>query len=187
MAQQVATVWRDLDVENRIRREKIGDRRANFCIWRQNQKAGCILPETELDRATKHAFGVDAAQFALSDLRTVRELCAWKREQNFVADFKVCCTTNDLTLRAIAIVYFANGEPIGIRMTRGRGDLRNDHLVDVSAARLDLLGFYSGASQQIGNVFPFFWKIDKLAEPVNRKLHFVVNVMSSEGETSLDF
>src|SRR5215831_9742334 len=107
MAQQVATVWRDLDVENRIRREKIGDRRANFCIWRQNQKAGCILPETELDRATKHPFGLDAAQFAFSNLRTVRELRAWKRERNFVADFKVCRTANDLTLRA-AIVHFAN-------------------------------------------------------------------------------
>src|SRR5260370_9306936 len=37
VAQQIATVWRDLDVENRIRGEKITDRRADFCIWCQNQ------------------------------------------------------------------------------------------------------------------------------------------------------
>ena len=58
-------------------------------------------------------------------------------------------------------------------MTRGRGDLRNDHLVDVGAARLDVFGFDPGASQQFGNVFRIFWKIDKFAQPVNGKFHFV--------------
>ena len=58
-------------------------------------------------------------------------------------------------------------------MTRGRGDLRNDHLVDVRAARLDVFGFDPGASQQVGNVFRIFWKIDKFAQPVNGKFHGV--------------
>ena len=57
-------------------------------------------------------------------------------------------------------------------MTRGRGDLRNDHLVDVRAACLDAFRFDPGASQQFGNLFRTFWKIDKFAQPVNGKFHF---------------
>ncbi len=171
MAQQIAAVWRDLDVQNRIRREKIRDRRANFCIGRQDQQAGRIFAETELDRAAQHSFRLDAAQFALSNLRAVRQLRPRKRERDLVADLVIRRAANDLALRAAAIVYFANGEPIGIRMTRGRGDLRNDYLVDVRAARLDVFGFDAGPSQQFGNVFRIFWKIDKFAQPINGKLH----------------
>src|SRR6185295_9625212 len=125
MAQQIAAVWRDLDVQNRVRWEKISDRRANFCIGRQNQEARRLFAETELDRAAKHSFRLDAAQFALSNLRAVWELRAGKRERDFVADLVICCTANDLAFRAAAIVDLADGEPICIRMTRGRGDLRN--------------------------------------------------------------
>src|SRR6185369_9238251 len=32
MAEQIAAVWRDLDVENRVRQEKMTDRRTDFCI-----------------------------------------------------------------------------------------------------------------------------------------------------------
>src|SRR5258705_3100186 len=137
MAQKIVAVWRDLDVQNRVRWEKIGDRCANFCIWRQNQQAGRLFAETELDRAAKHSFRLDAAQFALSNLRAVRQLRAWKREKDFVADFVICCAADDLALRAAAIVYFTNRESIGIRMMRGRGDLRNDYIADARAARFD--------------------------------------------------
>src|SRR4029077_10056404 len=171
MAQQIAAVWRDLDVQNRIRWEKISYRHANFCIWRQNQQTGRIFAETELDRAAKHSFRLDTAQFAPSNLRAVWQLRAWKREGNFVADLVIRRAADDLPLCAPAVVHFANGEPIGIRMTRGRGDLRNDHLVDIGAARFDVFGFDPDASQQFGNVFRVFRKIDKFAQPVNGKLH----------------
>src|SRR6478735_926988 len=123
MAQQIAAVWRDLDVQNRVRWEKISDWRANFCIGRQNQQARRLFAETELDRAAKHSFRFNAAQFALSNLRTVRQLCAWKRERNFVAGFVICCAANNLALRATSVVHLADSEPICIRMTRGGGDL----------------------------------------------------------------
>src|SRR5439155_17306902 len=95
MAQQIAAVWRDLDVQNRIRWEKIRDGRANFCIGRQYQQPGRIFAETELDRAAKHSFRLDAAQFTFSDLRAVRQLRAWKRERNFVADFIIRRAAHD--------------------------------------------------------------------------------------------
>src|SRR5438105_3431648 len=68
MTQQIATVWCDLDVENRVRGERITDWCADFCIWRQNQQAGGIVAEAELDWAAKHSFRFDAAQFAFSNL-----------------------------------------------------------------------------------------------------------------------
>src|SRR6266481_1387421 len=75
MAQQIATVWRDLDVENRFRGEKISDRRADFCIWQQNQQARRIFAEADLDWAAKHSFGFDTAQRAFSNLSSVWQLC----------------------------------------------------------------------------------------------------------------
>src|SRR6476620_11976390 len=100
MAQQIAAVWRDLDVQNRVRLEKISDRRANFCIGRQNQQTGRVFAETELDRAAKHSFRLDAAQFALSNLRSVWQLRAWKRERDFVVDFVISRAANDLAFCA---------------------------------------------------------------------------------------
>jgi hypothetical protein len=147
MAQQIAAVWRDLDVQNRIRWKKISDRRANFCFGRQNQQAGRVFAQTKLDRAAKHSFRLDAAQFALSNLRSIRQLRPWKRERNFIAGFVVCCAANDLAFCAASIVHLANGEPICVRMTRGRGDLLNDHVVDVRAACFDVFRFNPGASE----------------------------------------
>ena len=147
MAQQIAAIRRDLDIQNRIRLEKIAHRRAHLCIRRQDQEAGCIFAEAQLDRAAKHSFRLDPAQFAFSNLRSVRHLRPWKREKNFVAGFVIRCPANDLALRSAPIVYFANAEPIGVRMARGRGDLRNDHGLDIRAARLDVFGFNARASQ----------------------------------------
>src|SRR5205814_9117553 len=161
----------DLDVENRVRWEKISDRRADFCIWRQDKQAGRVLAEADLDWATKHSFRFDTAEFAVSNLSSVRQLCSRQRERNFVADFVIRRAADDLAFRAAAVVHFANCEPISIRMARRRGDLRNDHFVDVRAARLDLFGFNTGASQQFGDLFRIFWKIDRFSQPIDGKFH----------------
>src|SRR2546430_12540133 len=171
MAQQIATVWCDLDVENRVRREKITDRRADFGIWRQNQQAGRIFAEADLDWAAKHSFGFDTAEFAISNLSSVRQLCPWQRERYFVADFVIRRAANDLAFRAAAVVHFANCEPISIRMARRRGDFRNDHLVDLRAAGFDVLRFNAGASEQIRDLFRIFGKINKFAQPIDGKFH----------------
>src|SRR6266481_8129149 len=186
MAQQIATVWRDLDVENRFRGEKISDRRADFCIWRQNEQAGGVFAQAELDWAAKHSFRFDAAQFAFSNLSSIRQLCPWQCERNFVANFVIRRSANDLALRAAAVVYFANCEPISIRMARRRDDLRNNYFVDVRAARFDVFGFDAGASQQFGDLFRTFWEIDKFAQPVNGEFHSVwQSVIPSGVEESL--
>src|SRR5947209_1876328 len=67
VTKQIAAVWRDLDVKNRIARKQIGDGRAYFRFRRQNQKTSCIRAKSELDRAAKHSFAVDPAEFAFSD------------------------------------------------------------------------------------------------------------------------
>src|SRR5262249_57533060 len=70
----------------------------------------------------------------------------------------------------------------------GSGDeLRNDQLVDLRAACFDGFGLDTSAREQIRDIFGIFWKIDKFAEPINREFHVLLDVMSSEVETSLDF
>src|SRR6266513_2392742 len=98
MAQKIATVWRDLDVENRVRGEKLTDRRADFCIWRQNQQAGGVFAQAELNWAAKHSFGFDTSQFTFSNLSSVRQLCPRQRERNFVAEFVIRRAANDFAL-----------------------------------------------------------------------------------------
>ena len=51
MTEQIAAVRSDLDVENRIAWEKIGNRRANFCFRRQNQQARGVFAQAELNGA----------------------------------------------------------------------------------------------------------------------------------------
>src|SRR6266581_2071786 len=116
MAQQIATVWRDLDVENRVRGKKITDRRADFCIPRQNQQAGRIFAEAELDWAAKHSFRFDTAQLAFSNLGSVRQFRARQRQRNLVADFVIGRATHDLAFRSASVIDFANCETISIWM-----------------------------------------------------------------------
>ncbi len=158
-----AAVWRDLDVENGVGWKKITDRRADLCIWRQNQQTRCIFAEANLDWAAKHSFTFNAAEFAFSNFSSVPQLCSGQRQQNFVADFVIGGPANDLPFRSTAIINFTNRQAIGVRMSRRSGDLRNDHLVDVRAARFDVLSFDAGACQQFCNLFRIVWKVDELA------------------------
>ncbi len=147
MAEQVAAVWRDLDIENRVAWKKIGKRRADLCFGRQNQKARRIFAKTQLDWAAKHSFTLNAAQVGLANLNSVGQLCARQRQRNFVSSFVIGRAANDLAFRSTAIIDFANRQAIGVRMTRRSGDLRNDHLLNVRAARFDVLGLDARACQ----------------------------------------
>ena len=167
MTEQIAAVRSDLDVENRIAWEKIGNRRANFCFRRQNQQARGVFAQAELNGAAQHSFRIDAAQFAFSNFGPVRQFRAWEGQRNFIADFIVGGAANDLSFRAAPVIHFANGESIRIRMARRRGNLRNKHLLDLRAAGFDVFGLDSGARQQIGDLFRSPWKIDKFAQPIN--------------------
>src|SRR2546428_4301418 len=56
-------------------------------------------------------------------------------------------------------------------MARRCGDLRDDHLVDLRAARFDIFRLDAGTGKQFRDLFRVLWKIDKFAQPVNGKFH----------------
>src|SRR5262245_13629243 len=118
MAKQITSVWRDLDVKNRLSREKIGDRRTNLCIRRQNQEAGSVFSKAELDWAAKHSCGFDAAQFAFTNLESVRQFSPRQRERNLIADFVIGRAANDLAFRAATVINFTDTKTIRIGMAR---------------------------------------------------------------------
>src|SRR4030095_16869690 len=116
MAQQIATVWCDFHVENRVRGVKVTDRRTDFCIWRQNEQAGRIFAEAYLDWAAKHSFRFDTAKFAFSNLSSVRPLCSRQRERPVVAGSVIRRAATDLSFHAPAVAHFSNCKPISIRV-----------------------------------------------------------------------
>jgi hypothetical protein len=59
-------------------------------------------------------------------------------------------------------------------MARRRGDLRNDHVVDLRAARLDVFGFNAGASQQFSDLFRIFGR------STNSRSQLMENLISSQ-------
>src|SRR4029453_4734850 len=118
MTQQIATVRGDFDVRNRVSWEKIGDGRTNLCIRRQNQEAGSVFSEAELDWAAKHSCGFNAAQFAFTNLQSFRQLGARQSERNFVADFVIGRAANDLAFYAATIINFTDTKTIRIGMAR---------------------------------------------------------------------
>src|SRR5438270_6011992 len=56
-------------------------------------------------------------------------------------------------------------------MARRCGDLRDDHFVDLRAARFDIFRLNAGTGKQFRDLFRVLWKIDKFAQPVNGKFH----------------
>jgi len=135
MAQQIATVRRDLDVENRVAREQIGLAR-QFLLRATNQKAEASR-RGELDWAASILpIRRRAVCFFESHFRSGATLPPATRAE-FVANFVVGRTANNWRLWA-AVIDFANSQTISIRMARRRGDLRNDYVVDLRAVRLDV-------------------------------------------------
>src|SRR5213076_552175 len=65
-------------------------------------------------------------------------------------------------------------QAIRVRMARRSGDLRNDHVIDLCAARFDVLGFNAGAGQQFRDLFRIFWKIDKFAQQLTENFTFAL-------------
>src|SRR5262249_47306394 len=102
---------------------------------------------------------------------SVRQLCSWQRQRNFVADFVIGRAANDLPFGLAAVVHFANRQAIRVGMSRRSGDLRNDHLFNVRAAGFDVLGLDTRARKSFSDLFRIFWKVDELAQPINRKFH----------------
>src|SRR5439155_19368885 len=100
MAQQIATVWRDLDVENRVRGKEITDRPADFRFGRQNQKTSRARAEAELEGAAKHPVAFDTAEVVFSNLSSVRQLRARKRERKLIGYFVIPRPSNGLAIRA---------------------------------------------------------------------------------------
>src|SRR5207248_152498 len=58
VAQQVASVWRDFDIENRVARKEIGKRRADLCFGCQNQKSGRIVADAGAGQQFRDLFRI---------------------------------------------------------------------------------------------------------------------------------
>src|SRR5438270_11768917 len=56
-------------------------------------------------------------------------------------------------------------------MARRCGDLRDDHFVDLRAARFDIFRLNAGTGKQFRDLVRVLWKIDKCAQPANGKFH----------------
>ena len=115
MAQQIAAVRRDLDVQNYIFGKERGDRFPDLCVRRENQKSIAVLRKTELARTAKHTLRFNAAEFARLDLQVVHQHCAGQREWNFVADLVVLRAANDLARLPAAVIDLANAEAVRVR------------------------------------------------------------------------
>ena len=119
MAEQIAAIRRDLDVENRVAREKIAKSARRFLRPATKSKD---RPHLRRDRARSRckAFLRDSTPRSLLFRISVPfgNFAPGKRERNFVADFVIGRAANDLAFRSAAIVDFANAQTIGIRMTR---------------------------------------------------------------------
>ena len=122
MAQQIAAVRRDLDIEDRVFWKKGRDRFADLRFRRKDQKAIAIFRESELARAAKHSLRFDPAQFAWLDFLVARQHRAGQGEGNFVANFVVLRAAHNLAFLAAPVIDL-NGEH---KVTAGIGKTRKD-------------------------------------------------------------
>src|SRR5436190_22566305 len=104
MAQQIAAVRRDLDIEDRVFGKKRRDRVADLCLRRENKKAVAVLRKAELAGAAKHSLRLDAAKLARLDLEIADENGARQCERNLVAHLVILRAANNLARLAAAVV-----------------------------------------------------------------------------------
>ena len=99
MAEPVGTIRRDLDFKYLLCWKKLRERRANDCIWRQDQQAHITLgplAKSQFLGAAHHPLALDASQFANLDLEVARHHGSGEGKRNLVAHFVVLRSADDL-------------------------------------------------------------------------------------------
>ena len=99
-------------------------------------------------------------------LKSLGSTAPGQRKRHLVADFVILRAADDLPRLAGAIVHLANAQPVGIRMLRRCDDLRDDHMVEVRAARFDAFDLDAGQGEQVGQLPDVVGQFDKFTEPV---------------------
>ena len=150
VAQQIAAVWRDLDIQDRVRRINSAERCSDFGVSWQNQKPVAVVRQLQLARTAKHSLRFHAAQLADFNFQPVRQSRSGQGNRHFVAGFIILRATHDLPVVVRPIVYIANAETIGIRMLR-RGVNQPDHdVIDFGAPLLHAFDFNAREREQSG-------------------------------------
>ena len=155
MAQQIAAIRRDLNIENGV----VGkmSRSARRCALRATEsESGRIFGDPKFFRTAQHSLRFDAAQFARLDLEPVRQIRARQRQRNLVADSVVLRTANDLAGFSAAVVDLTNTQSIGIRMRRRIFNLSNDDFVEIRPAIFDGFDFDAGQREQFRRALTSF-------------------------------
>jgi hypothetical protein len=171
MGKEVGAIGGNLEVEDGIGREEMGDGAANGGVGLEDKEAFVAFAETELFDAAHHAVAFDAAEFADVDLEVAREDGAGESQGDFVAYLVVFCAADDLEDLAVAGVNFADAEAIGVGVLGGLEDLGDDDVGEVRAALVDGLDLDTGEGEEIDEFLGGRGQGDEFAEPGEGDVH----------------
>jgi hypothetical protein len=111
VGEQVGAVRRDFEVEQHVGLDQLAEWGADVGgVGVEDEQARMVVAEAEFAPAAHHAEGGDAAQFAFFDLEATGQLRAGKGDRDFVADFEVLGTADDLTQCALTDIDLADRE-----------------------------------------------------------------------------
>src|SRR5438105_5312874 len=131
MTEQIASVWRDFDIEDRVGWKYLSNWRADSRLGRQNQEADCVFADAQFFCTAKHPFAINAAQFALPNPQSAGQFRPRQRERNLIADLVIFCAANDLSGSTAPVVNDTDGEAIGIWMLLRLLYLRDNDLIEI--------------------------------------------------------
>ena len=173
VAQQIRTIGRDLEIENRVGREKLSQRDPDPRTRVKNHQSGGLVRKTELPGTAEHALGFNSPKLARFDFGAVRQNRSRKRQRHLIPGSEILRAANDLPGSCGTIQNPADAEAICIRMRLERFNLGNDDLFDTSAANFDTFNLdpseYQGISDLLGRTIQ---SRQILSEPIQRKLHY---------------
>jgi hypothetical protein len=165
MGEEVGAIGGDLEIEDDIGGEEVGERAADWSIRRENEEAFVAFAEAELFGAAHHALAFDAAEFADLDLEVAGKHGAGESEGDLVADPVIFRSADDLVGLVPAGAYLADAEAVGIRMLDGIEYLGDDDVWDIGATFLDSLDLDAGEGEEVDESLRGGGRGDELAEP----------------------
>ena len=191
-AEAVAAVRGQLELQNAVvQPERFRRRLADLRIVGQDINAGFLLLRQvlrlhfQLVRRAEHAHRHDAAQLALRDLLSVRQMRANKRHGNYLPLLDVRRARHDRQRLFAAHVHRADLQMVGIRMRRNRCKLSRHDLVQPLVGTDDILHRNARHRQEVGKLFRRLVKINIVFQPLYRYLHIFFSLLKLAQEAQI--
>jgi len=172
VGEEIWAVWGNFDFDESIGIEEAADGGADFEFGIEDEETIFFISEADFGSGGEHALGFDTAHFRFANFESAGEFGSGDAAGDFIADFVVRRSADDLAERAFTCVDLGDLKAVGIGVLNGFFDFSDDDLLTLYAHFLEAFDLDPGKGEEVADFIKGTGaEIEAFFEPVERNVH----------------